>query len=208
MDLETALAFRKIKAGGFDFKKWGLIAPHPHFKNKKLTDVLLHDYTERFYKNNETELRNATLKFDRQWREIAPAFFKLTDDLFKQPFPRGKYICYPSIWNINPRDLNEKTFQIYYRSNQFTETATHEMLHFIFFDYVKNNFPKHEKSPKIWAVSEALNVLIQNQPRWRRILKTKKQRPYPLHKNLLKKMAKIWDKNKNLNNLLNSILKK
>lgn len=206
LDLTVALNFRNVKAGGIDFRRSGILKPHSELKTGELTKKRLNNFIVHFYFAHQKELSQTLKRISEEWRKTSKMFFVLTKKLFKNhSFPKGKYICYLSIWNINPRDLHEKTFQLYYKTKLTKETIIHEMLHFIFFDFLYKNFPRLNNKkyyPAIWALSEAFNVVIQNQLEWRRLLKTKKEMPYPQHRQLVNRLNKFWCKDKSVINLI------
>ena len=83
----------------------------------------------------------------------------------------------------------------------------HESLHLIFYDYLYTNYPKLRKNienVKIWAFSEAFNVVIQEQPEWLDIFKIKPG----VHKKFKKMYDLIkeeWVNNKNVDSVIDKI---
>lgn len=212
-DYKTALIFRNMKAGGIDFKKWGIIAPHPALKkHTKLTPKILERYVSYYYKQNKQALRQAVDTAKKEWDKISPFFLDLTMKLFPDiVFPKEKYICYLSIWNCNPRDIVHKTFQIFYKNDSPAETIIHEMLHFFFYAYIYNKYSHYKKkacSKKIWDISETFNVLIMNSEEWQTKLNISKQMPYPEHRKLLEILKKLWKINPQVSFLTDTLLKK
>jgi len=213
LDLRTGLLFRNIKAGGVDFRKWGLLAPHPDLKiYRHLTRSILTTHINRYYQRYGKKLEKTRLNFARTWKNASGTFLSLTKTIFGAGFPPpATYTCYLSIWNCNPRDIRHKSFQIFYRHKDFLEIMTHEMLHFAFYAYVYERFPrlkrlKHAKS--LWEISEAFNTVILNSPEWRKKLHTKLQPPYPELRGLVRTMRKQWEQSKHIEHLLQTILTK
>ena len=87
---------------------------------------------------------------------------------FLYPWPEGKYISYLSIFNCNPRFIETKEFQVSYKHPETTNyVCVHEMLLFIFYDYLKKNFSKEYKkldSKYIWKLSEIFNDVVLRLP--------------------------------------------
>lgn len=210
LDLRTGLLFRNIKAGGVDFRKWGLLEPHPDLRiYKRLTRSILTMYINRYYQQHGEELEKTRLNFARTWKNVSGIFLSLTETIFGTGFPPPAiYTCYLSIWNCNPRDIRHKSFQIFYRNNNFLEIMTHEMLHFAFYAYAYERFPRlrHLKYTKtLWEISEAFNTVILNSPEWRKKLHTKLQPPYPEFRGLVRIMCKQWNQDKHIEHLLQTI---
>ncbi|MFH1657589.1 MAG: hypothetical protein ABH919_03915 [bacterium] len=213
LDLEVALSFKNIKAGGVNFRETGILAPHPSLKKyKTLSQTVLKNYISSYYLEHKEELSCTCKKTEGEWKNIAPKFFSLTKELFhNSPWPKGKYICYLSIWNCNPRNLQAKTFQIFYKNKFCRETIIHEMLHFMFYDYLFKNYKicKEKKYLEtIWNISEVFNVVIQNSPLWRKILKTEEEEAYPAHKELVRKMKQKWKTKQDIDYLIKEVLPK
>ncbi|HCH59346.1 MAG TPA: hypothetical protein DEV73_01875 [Candidatus Zambryskibacteria bacterium] len=106
---------------------------------------------------------------EKDWVLVENKFFSEVEKIFgKIKWPEGKYISYLSIFDINPRFLEDKTFQVFYRhilgSNY---VIAHEMLHFIFFSYFENQEPELSKSldeHTIWLLSEWFNDIVLDLP--------------------------------------------
>lgn len=211
MDLQTGLLFRNVKAGGVDFKKWGLLAPHPALKvHKLLSSRVIKAYANHYYQQHEKELKTICKKMAREWGQFSKTFFALTKKIFRtHPFPVGDYRCYLSIWNCNPRDIRHKSFQIFYRKKNCVEAIAHEMLHFIFYDYFYKQCPYSRRpayAKKVWELSEAFNTVVLNSSRWRKQLHIKKQYPYPELRRLVRIMSKQWKQNQSAEHLLQTML--
>ncbi|MDD5639357.1 MAG: hypothetical protein PHR47_00940 [Candidatus Pacebacteria bacterium] len=128
--------------------------------------------TDEYTKNNELMKKNIQDREDA-WKKKKNIYFSFVDELFEERYwPKGKYIAYATIWGIYPKFLEDKTFQIpvLRLDNKYAVSViTHEMLHFIFYEYFISNYPKYnmdDNSFFIWNVSEAFNEIIQNHPKW------------------------------------------
>jgi len=202
--------------------KWAFYNPHPKLKilkNKNLSrskrKKIIQDYVNNYYKKHLSEIRDNTLLIEKQWMKLERKFFTLVDKIFKNyPWPNGKYIAYPTIWGMYPRDIKNKIlwFPFRYKTiNYPIMVIAHEMLHFIFYNYLYNNnfrkYKTHKYDFKIWNISEAFNIIIQNSPEWLKVFK-EKCKLYPEHKKLIQKMKKIWQEKQNIDYLLKKILPK
>lgn len=211
LDLQAGLLFRNVKAGGIDFKKWGLLVPHPALKNYKLlSPQVIKTYTDHYYQQHKKEIYVARKKIAHKWRRLSKTFFALTKKIFRShPFPPGDYRCYLSIWNCNPRDIRHKSFQVFYRKKNPLETIIHEMLHFIFYDYLYKYYPSFSRpayAKKVWELSEAFNNVVLNSSCWQKQLGIKKQGSYPELRRLVRVMRKEWKRGQLVDHLFQTIL--
>ncbi len=208
-ELDTYLAFLedgKYKNNSREMN-WAFYQPHPKLKvlkNKNISlnqrKIIVKKHIDSFYKKNIKKIKKNLDKEKKNWQKIEKQFYELTDEIFSNyKWPSGKYIAYLTIWGMYPRFLDDKTFQFppkHKKSNYIQVVIAHEMLHFIFYDYVYKKFPRlknHKHDFDLWNISEAFNVVIQNSPRWVKIF-NQKTMSYPEHKNLIKKLEKIWKK--------------
>lgn len=211
LDLKVALTFRNIKAGGIDFRKCGLLLPHPDLKaHKSLSPSVLNTYINRFYGHHNKDLNVARKKIAHEWKCISKQFFSLIGEIFgPRPFLQGKYTCYLSIWNCNPRDIKDRSFQVFYRINDPIETIAHEMLHFAFYNYVCKRFVRLRRkanSKELWELSEAFNTVVLNSLRWRKQLRIKGEPPYPELRRLAQVMRKCWVRNPSIDHLFETFI--
>jgi hypothetical protein len=185
-------------------------------KNK---NKILEAYLENYYQDASDYLTNSLKNTKGKWKKVEKIFFKKVDKLFGGwPWPKGEYCGYISIARRFPRSIKEKIFAFpavskFGRSvNIDLKVIAHEMLHFIEYDYLKNKFglkPSECDSPdsSFWQFTENLNVLIENSGFWEEFSPGFKAKPYDDCKDLYVKMKKIWDKDKNIDNLVRKIFK-
>lgn len=199
--------------------KWAFYGPHQQLKilkNKNLSrkkrKEIIKNYVNTFYKKHLSEIELSIVKIKRQWEKFERKFYTSVNKIFKNhPWPKGKYIAYPTIWGMFPRDIKNKVFWFPYKhtkKNYSLVVIAHEMLHFIFYDYLYKYYPKFKSQKynfKIWNISEAFNIVIQNSPEWEKIFKSK-CKSYPEHKKIILKIKKIWKEKPDINFLLQKIL--
>jgi len=195
------LHFWGVKAGGIDFGR-GLVTLHPTLKILETLDKeekihFIRDYVDRYYRRNGHILAQFAKTYTLEWRSVEEQFYRAANQIFPNyPWPKGLYICYLSIFNSNPRFLENKTFQMYYRYPYGVKSiVAHEMLHFIFYDYVEKKFTKEIQqipSQKIWILSEVFNNIILSLPEFIRLTE-KEPLFYPDHVAITRKLMKIWN---------------
>ncbi len=188
-----------IKTAGFYTTIFSTFPPHerPHIDIEKNTPqderVLVTAFIKNQYKIHEGVMRQEIKKIECAWKKKNKKIFDLAHGLFNDDQKSyDTYIAYPSIWPMNVRSVNKK--QISFPCNQGINHAlfvlSHELLHIFFYNHLYRKFKKLRStisSKKVWAFSEVLNVLIQNEKAWIQLTGLR-ARPYPQHKRLYKQM--------------------
>ncbi len=160
LDKKTVIRFLGFNVGGVNFAD-GILGVHPSIKK-----AIFH-YIDNFYKERQSFLHEVVKDFERKWRLKEKSFFDLAAPIFRNhPWPKGKYIGYISIFDCNPRFLNDKTFQIFYRHKSGPVYVTaHELLHFIFFDYIekkREDLRNRLTENELWRISEIVNEILHS----------------------------------------------
>lgn len=188
---------------------WAIYKPHPklrEIKKEKLSKqkTVILKYIDSFYKQNLTQIKNGALKTKKQWENTEKQFFISVDKIFKNhPWPKGKYIAYCTIWGMFPRYLHNKTFLFpdsHNKKNYILIVISHEMLHFMFYDYIYAKFPKLKNQKYnfiIWNMSEIFNVVIQNSREWVNLFHQKTM-TYPEHAKHIVIMKRYWEDSKDI----------
>lgn len=208
LDKIMAEEFLQIQKGGVDFGK-GIIKLHPKLKPVKFIENItkkknnIHLYFDNYYQTHDKAINHSIKNLQMVWRRKEKEFVKITENFFDNfPFPQGKYIAYASIINCNPRFLDSKTFQFFYKKPLavMVYIVAHELLHFIFFDFIKKRLKKEISGlteEKIWDLSEIFNVIVLESSRYQNIVDKQYILPYPNHKPLLSQFQKAYKKSCN-----------
>lgn len=197
LDELMANQFLNIKGGGVDFGA-GIIKTHPELKK-----TTIKKYFVNYYKTNQKLIQKKVQLVRYNWQKVESDFVNITEQYFNgYKFPDGMYVAYASIINCNPRFLESKTFQFYYKKSipDTIYTIAHELLHFIFYDFVNKKLKKetqHLTEDQLWTLSEIFNVVVLRSSLYRKIIDKKSVRPYPDHKKYLKQFEKEFKKSKN-----------
>ncbi|MBU1016914.1 MAG: hypothetical protein ABIJ82_02920 [Patescibacteria group bacterium] len=164
------------------------------------------EFVEKYYEEHKWKRLGFLKRAKEDWAKIETAFFETTDKLFSRNpkggynWPKGNYICYLSIFNCNPRFIKEKEFQAYYKHPLgINFVCIHEMLHFIFYDYLEKNFSKQYKEYDervIWKLSEVFNDVILRTDEFISLTKQKEPSIYAESREELVKYRKMWGKAK------------
>ena len=161
-------------------------------------------------------MQNSLIKINKILLEKQDLFFDAVENLFKKDFRDIKASGFLSIFDCNPRYLEEKSFQMFYKRNDMDklEVVFHELLHFIFFDYC-DSFLKEETKDLdknkgvLWELSEIFNVIVLNLPQFREILQGEECLFYSDLKEKLKIANSLWlDSRGDIKNFITSYLKK
>jgi len=199
-----ALEFLNVQAGGIDFNS-GIFEVHPELsilkstRNKDDKKKIIDKHFNNFYYKYKEYLEKRVKEFQREWDLVEKGFFNEAFQIFKNfSFKSHKYTGYLSIIDCNPRFLKNKSFQVFYMHPQGVRYVTsHEVLHFIFFDYALIKFPKLFKKLKtesgsFWDLSEIFNSVMHQQKSFIKIHDKVSNYFYPEHKKYLSKAEDYW----------------
>lgn len=208
LDERMAEEFFNVRGGGIDFGK-GIVKIHPQLKYvKSLKNITqrkkaIHVYFNNYYRIHGTAMLHKIESVQNVWRKQEQKYIAITKDFFGGfRFSKGRYIAYTSIINCNPRFLEPKTFQFFYKKSLANAiyTITHELLHFIFFDFIENKLKKeikHLSEDQLWGLSEIFNVVVLKSPRYRHIVNQKFVIPYPNHRRYIRQFEKAYKSSQN-----------
>ena len=208
LDKRMAEQFLDVRGGGIDFGE-GIIKTHPQLRSiKSLKEIAQREKVIRVYFDNYYQIHRTAML--RKLKRVQDALHKkeqkyiaITEDFFGGfRFPKWKYIAYISIINCNPRFLESKTFQFFYKKPlaDAVYTVAHELLHFIFFDFIEKKLKKETISlseNKLWDISEIFNVVVLKSPRYRHIVNQKFVIPYPDHQRYIRQFEKAYKNSQN-----------
>ncbi len=222
-DTENCISFLKHKRPkqNKDFVVWFLPEDLRYILDKKISikkrDEIIKEYVRREYEAKNKEIEEGVKKAAGEWRRAEPAYFKLIDKIFKNyHWPKGNYRGFSSIFHMFPRYVDEKIFFFPYihKIPKFAnKVIAHEMLHFIFFDYINKKYDlkqnskiKNRSSNYIWQVSEAFNNVIEGWAPYKKIFKFG-SRPYAGTEKIFARMKKQWAEKQDIDWLLDKWLK-
>jgi len=219
MDQDLAWEFyRNPEIGGCNFWKERALSYHSNLSKMnsiKNPKDFLFKYISKYYKSNSEEIKKLRKKTIAYLSQSQEDFFKIVDKIFKKyPWPRNSFNSYLSIFDFCPRFLDSGEFQVFMYDNRNLQLFTifHEMLHFIFYDFVQKEFPKDFKrvdteKGKLWDLAEVFNVVIQDTNDFIKLHGKIENIGYPDHKNLILKGKDLWGNNPDLNNWVVGMLK-
>jgi len=220
-DINTLFAFiNDAKHNQGRSLKWAVLDKYPVLrkygskKNFEITKKEASKFIRKIYRKDEKIIKHNLDLYKKNWAEKEKQFYQLVEELFgKKPWPKGKYIAYPTIWGMFPRFLEDKTFQLphKYRNKKYVNVITaHEMLHFMFYSHFLKHrlcYKKSKYDSFVWNISEIFNIIVQNSPKWLKVFKLK-SKPYPEHLKIARKLSLRYRKeNINVEKLVKDIIK-
>jgi hypothetical protein len=227
LDRQMISEFIKIdNGGGINFAQ-GIFKIHPRLKplepsNDKLNNrdkaLFLKEYLDFYYNKNGSSMLHKIDSIKKAWKKKENKYITITEEFFEDfDFSKSDYIAYASIINCNPRFLESKTFQFFYKKStpDAIHTIAHEILHFIFFDFIEEKMKKeikHLSEDQIWDLSEIFNTILLSSSRYQKIINKKFIIVYPDHKHYIPLFKKAYKNSTNARDFIiagiNIILRK
>jgi hypothetical protein len=200
--------------------EWAVYGKFSELKNiskgnfTKGKEKLIKHHIAQYYLDHSLQIKQNISDYRAAWESKQEEYFHLIDEIFEmRPWPKGQYVAYATIWGMYPRSLEDKTFQIpaIYNDKPYVNVIiAHEMLHFMFYDYLFKKYPElnnEDDNYLTWNISEIFNSVVQNSELWLKVF-TLKTMSYPEHeeveKNLLVKYPNVT--HRNIKQLTNDIL--
>lgn len=222
-EISAAIGFIRDRKGTRAIRFLKKFLPvHLHFLlannfSDKERGKIIKSYVADFYKYEGNKFKTNLKTIESDWKSVEGRYFRLVDRLFnRHPWPKGKYIGWATIFWCYPRFISEKTFFLPtdHRTPRYANgVIAHEMLHFMFFDYVERKYGlgehakiRGEESNYLWKVSEAFNSVIEGWPPYQKLFNTT-SKPYPETISVFKKMDAQWKRKQDVDALLKRILK-
>lgn len=209
VDKKVAWMFCDLKRGGIDFgQRITNVLPNLNLKDRKKTKEDIGKEIDLFYQKNLSHIKKSKLRFEKLWLEIekdAIAFYNYFFDLK----PDFKVKAYLSIFNIHPKDIIDREFQIWYRSKHPKLTCLHEIGHFYFYEKLRQqkrlrDYRQLENDNTIWQISEIFNNFLLDQPEVKK-LHNRISRGYPEHHKITMAIAKEKTRYRDYDELVEAI---
>lgn len=193
LDVQTYQGFSSLIIGGVNFGE-KIRSKHPD-----ISSLNYHEYIQKYYQENEKQLLACSKELQNEVDGKAHDFFLAIESIFKIDFSLVEYSGVISIFDCNPRFVEEHLFQVYFDRDLIGKVGVvyHEVLHFIFFDYCKKYCAdlidgRDENRGAYWELSEIFNVIILNQIDFQKILGRPEKMFYPELVAILLEVEQIW----------------
>jgi len=222
LDEEMIEVFLDEVGGGVNFGE-GIVKIHPQLKKIKFLKNIrekrknIRQYSDFYYRSNKPLIKQKIKIVQKEWQKKEKLYVNITEKYFDNfKFSKGSYIAYASIINCNPRFLESKTFQFFYKKNidDAVFTIAHELLHFIFFDFIKKelkNEIKELSEEEIWDLSEIFNFVVLGSEQYSEIINKKCIINYPNHEKYINQFQEAYKTTVNAKSFIEygiSIIKK
>jgi hypothetical protein len=200
LDKEVYLAFHNASVGGVNFGE-KIKNNHP-----EITPQNYNEYIDNFYTTHKGELEKIKKETESCLNGIEKTLFIELQKYFKRDYSQENYVCYLSIFDCNPRYLENKTFQVYYKRSltMRKEVVIHELTHFAFYDFCDRLGIKNDRI--LWELSEIFNVIFLNLPSVQKVIEVEELLFYPELKEKLEAVKQIWTKNLNAESFIKESL--
>lgn len=188
LDKEVYLAFHEASVGGVNFGK-KIRDSHP-----AITMDNHSEYIDDYYSAHTEELTGVLGETNKCFDDVKEVLFSELHEYFNHDYSQEDYRCYLSIFDCNPRYIENKSFQVYYKRpfDLRKEVIVHELTHFAFYDFCHSIGIKDSKA--LWELSEIFNVIFLNLPSIRTAIGTEELLFYPELKVKLDQVKKVWVK--------------
>jgi len=197
-DKEVFQDFWGFCAEGADFGEHGIKRVHP-----MITEQNFESYIDAYYEQNKIELASVRKELQSAVNASSEEYFSDVTKVFGKDYSDTTYTGLLSIFDCNPRYIDEKRFQVFYKRDLLGKLGViyHEVLHFTFFEYAKSTCPEivdtlDTDGGSFWALSEIFNLIILNQPIFQKVLKREEKMFYPMLADYVDPICKIYNENK------------
>lgn len=205
----------KMGPGGYSFQDH-ILKINPDLKGaENLPDTerekKISEYVEGEYQKNNQRFSEFVEPMNKEWTEVEPGFFAITNKIFKNtPWPPGEYKGFYTISSPYPRLLDRKVFQVKYDPEKDPEgrwriVAAHEMIHFIFFEFVRKKWLPELPDIKdgiggyiddklripLWDLSEIFDTVLLNTEECQKLFPFP-QRQKPAHEKYDEEYTRLW----------------
>ncbi|HDL02413.1 MAG TPA: hypothetical protein ENH20_01100 [Candidatus Pacearchaeota archaeon] len=149
-------------------------------KNKK-EDLIL--FFENFEKENKDKLIGSSEKIKKAWAPLNDRIMNILEEIHEIKWTKkhSNFTARFTLSPVQPRYLDYNTFDIFYKDSkkEIIDTFLHELSHFIFFEKLKEVYPKinskeFEQPHLIWKMSEIMPGIILQDKKIQNIFKNKK----------------------------------
>lgn len=204
--------------GGCNFWEERALKHHPELLKITSADnpkKFLDEYILKYYRSHQEEIQNLSKKTESFLRREEDIFFSTVNRIFqKHPWPKEEFIGDFSIFDFCPRFLEDAEFQVFIYDSKSLQLFTifHEMLHFIFHDFVQNKLPQtlggmNTEEGQLWDLAEVFNAVIQDTDDFAKLHGKIEDMGYPDHKELISKGRLIWKSNPDVHQWIIEMIK-
>ncbi len=152
-------------------------------KPKKEVYNFIKKYMKEDRKKNAERYKKIINDFKAEFKKIKQDLIKDIEKLFDgYEFPDFHYKANFTIFRVYERYLDTKEFDIPLNVSrqEIFYVFIHEVLHFVFYEYMDNNFKNRLDEKSLWDLSEIIDVILMKRKPLSRYF-VRKPEPYPGH---------------------------
>lgn len=176
---------------------------------KEYGDNPLEGDTDRFIESyvsmSNLNLNDMVQDFQNRWDEISPEYQKRAEEIFGVVLPQ-EITAYVTINNRCPYNIERN---IFYVSTAYphavNKTVMHELWHFYTWHTYGIEWEKKLGAQKYNEIKEALTVLLNVECK-DLLPQGVEDKGYPQHKELREKILELWSKDRNMDNLWETLV--
>lgn len=189
--------FLKTKRKEIKVLKKHLLEEYPRFKKTKNRDEIRKILLEE-YKKNFDKIYKKIIYIQEKWDKINNKIMKAISELIQTKWDREIIVAYVSVNPICPRNWENYTFSIDYKSKdkKFLENCVHELIHLLYFKKLREIYPKIDTKTfdkgKRWKLSEILTPILMNNPKIVKIIGKSNLKSYVCDKKTTQKFWKLY----------------
>ena len=181
--------------------------------NNSISKKYIIDFVKLEYSLQQKKIEKNVRTIEKAWQKVEEDFFLNCTKIFKN-YNNGLvtryYKAYPSIWAKYIRNTKDKSVTFPYDKgvDDALFVISHEILHIIFYNYLYSKYPvlrRQISSQRVYDSSEVINVILQNNAIFIKIFHLK-AKAYPEHKELYRRVKKLWQEKKDIDFVIKNIL--
>jgi len=184
---------------------------HP-INHSKLIEMSSHKIFEPIIAYLNAKIENEVLDYNKrlletEWESIENKYFQRLSELLQKTVYPANYTCYLTTLYSCPYSEKGNWFMVSAFSSLSNQiyVICHEFMHLQFIHWYKNYCLKRKLTDKeFWHIKEVMTFLL-NEPEFREIIPFQ-DKGYLIHRQLKKRLEKLWKKDKNFKVFLDEVI--
>ena len=201
---------------GLDWKNQVMHIPHDLLQQiekkseSKAIQLVKSHLGNNKYRNFKNEIIKTEIQAtERSWKFVEDKYFSILHSITKKPIYQKAFPAYFTTGFMCPYNTDEKPhwfmISVWRSLPDSITTIAHEIFHLQFINYWKETVKKKLGEEKFEDLKEALTFLL-NENEFDNIILSE-DKGYPNHQKLRGQFSKLWRKNRNFQELINTGIK-
>jgi len=170
----------------------------------EFTEENLSKFIDEYVLEEKYDIPKAIERANKQWNLIEDSFIKKCDEIFGVSYPIGDITAYLTLNNRCTYNTENGYFFLSIRSTYVPSNIMHELLHFYTWEaFGKDMIANGYDTQKYNAIKESLTVLLNTE--FKDFMDGNIDKGYTQHKEIRKKILKLWNENHSLKDIMNQI---